>query len=107
MAEKVIADESKIVKSELPSLTICLVKLRIWKIMKELRGFLQEIGFRNVTLEDYENHFNGDLVDFYSSICDQTFENVSEFYDCQESITYEKDEILLGKDSCIMHMEMR
>ena len=50
-------------------------------------------------MEDYGNYYKGDMVDFYSSICDQNFHNVSEFYDCQESITYEKDRLILGKDS--------
>ena len=50
-------------------------------------------------MEDYRNYYKGDMVDFYSSICDKNFDNISEFYDCQESITYEKDRLLLGKDS--------
>ena len=52
---------------------------------------------KNVTVESYENHFNGDFVEFYSNICDTTFHNISQFYHCQDSITYEKDEILEGK----------
>ena len=58
--------------------------------------------FKNVTIQDYDKHYNGDMVEFYSTICDQTFDNVSEFYDCQKSIVYEKDEILEGKKvNCI------
>ena len=52
--------------------------------------------FKNITIEDYDKHYNGDLVEFYSKMCNQTFDNVSKFYDCQKSITFEKDEIFKG-----------
>ena len=37
--------------------------------------------FKNITIEDYDKHYNGDLVEFYSKMCNQTFDNVSKFYD--------------------------
>ena len=42
------------------------------------------------------------MVDFYSTICDKTFNNINDFYNCQDSISYEKEDILEGKDLVIL-----